>query len=164
MLNATPLPAPLRLYTGRVDADWIDVNNHMNARYYGLVIYDAHVLLTEYLGLGGDYVAASNCSKVVAESHCVYERELMLGDPIEVVSWLLAVDAKRLHFVHELYHAEHGYRAALGEQVDVHVDLALRRSAPFPPALFARLSAIAAAHSALPPPAKIGRRVGFARG
>lgn len=163
MSNPAPITAPLRLLRTRVQPDWIDVNDHMNSRYYGLVIYDAHVLLTQYLGLGDDYVAANNCSKVVAECHIIYERELMLNDEIEVVSWLLAVDAKRLHFVHELYHAEQGYRAALGEQLDIHVDLTQRRSAPFAPALYERLSAIAAAHAALPPPAKLGRRVGFGR-
>lgn len=163
MPRDTVIEAPLRLLRTRVQPEWIDVNNHMNARYYGLVIYDAHVLLTEYLGLSNDYVAATNCSKVVAESHIIYERELMLGDEIEVVSWLLAVDAKRLHFAHELYHAQQGYRAALGEQLDIHVDLRLRRSAPFAPEVYRRLAAVAAAHAALPPPAGLGRRVGFSR-
>lgn len=153
------IPAPYRVFRTEVTPEWIDVNAHMNARNYGLIIYDAHELFTNYLQLGDDYVASTRCGKVVVENHCIFERELLLGDKIEVVSWLLGVDNKRLHFFHELYNVGAGYRAAAGEQIDVHVDLQTRRSTPFPPAVHARLSAIAAAHAALPPPAKVGRRV-----
>ena len=118
-----------------VPCEWIDVNEHMNATRYGLVIYDAHYNFTQQIGLGDDYVAQYDCGKVVVESHMVYEREIVLGDELEVVSWLLAVDAKRMHFFHELYNRSKGCRAATSEQVDVHVDLRARRSAPLPEAL-----------------------------
>lgn len=115
-----------------VPREWIDVNEHMNATHFGLVVYDAHYNFTQQIGLGDAYVAEHNCSKVVLESHMVYEREIVLGDELEVVTWLLAVDAKRMHFFHELYNRSKGCRAATSEQVDVHVDLAARRSAPLP--------------------------------
>lgn len=135
---------------------WIDVNQHMNATFYGLAIYDAHVLLTEKLGLADDYVAARNMGKVVLASQIVYEREVAAGDVIEIHSWLLAVDHKRLHFFHELYNKTKGVRAATGEQVDMHVDLQLRRSCPFPDDKLAELQAVVRAHTALPRPQGVG--------
>ncbi len=150
------IAAPLRLLRTRVGEDWIDVNAHMNAQHYYSVIYAAHVLMTDYLQLSGDYVSQRQLSKVVVESHNRFERELRLGDPIEVRSWLLGVDAKRLHFFHEIWQADAGYRAGTGEQIDVHVDLRTRRSAAFPAEVLARLQAVAAAHRAIQAPANSG--------
>jgi len=151
--------APLVLLRTTVPREWIDINEHMNATHYGLVIYDAHVRLTEVLGIGEDYVRATQCSKVVVESHMVYEREVALGDEIEVRSWLLAVDAKRLHFFHELWNVTRGARAATSEQVDVHVDLKLRQSARFPEPLYQALQERVREMLAVPAPRGVGSRI-----
>lgn len=158
-----PIPAPFRQYSTVVAPDWIDVNEHMNARYYTIVIYNAHALFSEYVGIGEEYVRNNRCGKSVVESHLIYERELLLGDRIEVASRLLAVSDKRLHFYHEVFNVDRGYRAAVGEQLDIHVDLTARRASPLPADLRARLETIAAAHSQLPAPDKIGRCVTMAR-
>lgn len=39
-----------RGYRTVVASEWIDVNDHMNARFYASVIYDAHVMFTTHLG------------------------------------------------------------------------------------------------------------------
>jgi acyl-CoA thioester hydrolase len=150
------IETPLRLLTATVPQDWIDVNAHMNSQHYHTVIYQAHVLMTDYLQLSGDYVSQRQLSKVVVESHNRFERELRLGDPIEVRSWLLGVDAKRLHFFHEIWQTQAGYRAGTGEQIDVHVDLRTRRSAAFPAEVLARLQAVAVAHQTVQAPANSG--------
>lgn len=136
--------------------DWIDVNQHMNATHYTLVVYDAHVALTDILGLGDAYVAQTNCGKVVLESHLVYQREVGLGDELEVRSWLLAVDAKRLHFFHELYNLSRGCRAATAEQVDMHVDLEARRSTAFPQWKLRELQDVVRRMLAVPYPEGVG--------
>ena len=148
-----------RRYRTVVAPEWIDVNDHMNARFYTSVIYDAHVMFTTHLGLGDDYVAARHCGKVVVESHVVYERELRLGEEIGVVSRLLAIDDKCMHFVHELMNLDQGCRAALAEQLDIHVDLESRRAAPLPEEVRQRLSALVSAQAAAPLPAKLGRAI-----
>jgi acyl-CoA thioester hydrolase len=157
------IPTPFRQYSTTVPPEWIDINDHMNARYYTIVIYSAHSLFSEYIGFGENYVRASGCGKSVVESHLIYERELRVGDRIEVATRLLAVEGKRLHFYHEIFNAEQGYRAAVGEQLDIHVDLNSRRSALLPVDLLANLQAIAAAHATLPAPDKVGRSVTMAR-
>src|SRR5690606_11838375 len=153
--------ALFRSYRTIVAPEWIDVNEHMNARFYAAVIYDAHVLFTARIGLGDDYVAARRCGKVVVESHMVYERELRLGDEIGVVSRLLAVDDKRMHFAHELMNLGRGYRAALAEQLDLHMDLESRRAAPLPQDIRERLAALVRSQREAPLPEKLGRAVGL---
>ncbi|WP_372865322.1 thioesterase family protein, partial [Spongiibacter sp.] len=125
-----------------VPSEWIDVNGHMNATHYGLAVYDAHFNFTEEIGLGEAYVNETSCGKAVLESHMVYEREVSEGDKLEIKSWLLAVDHKRLHFFHEVYNVTKGFRAATSEQVDIHIDLNKRASAPFPNSLYIKLQKI----------------------
>lgn len=137
-------------------AAWIDINQHMNATHYTLVVYDAHVQLTDMLDLADDYVQRTGCGKVVLESHLVYEREVGLGDRLEVRSWLLAVDAKRLHFFHELYNLSRGCRAATAEQVDMHVNLQRRRSALFPDWKLQELQGVVRDMLVVPAPAGVG--------
>lgn len=142
-----------------VPAEWIDINGHMNATRYGLAVYDAHVNFTEALGLGEAYVQATGCGKAVLESHLIYEREASLDDELEIRSWLLAVDTKRLHFFHEMVNLTRGFRTAAAEQVDIHIDLAARRSCVFSPAMYTQLQAVVSHHLAQPQPQGVGSRI-----
>ncbi|SEL52915.1 (3S)-malyl-CoA thioesterase [Colwellia chukchiensis] len=150
---------PFSKFASKIPADWVDFNGHMNTKYYGLVIYDAHIAFTEHLDLGERYRYANNCSKALVESHCIFERELCEGDKIEVISWLLSVDHKRLHTFHEIYCTNKGYRAAAGEHLDVHIDLTTRRVSPFPDDVFQRLQLIEQQYNKLPKPYKVGSRI-----
>lgn len=125
-----------------VPAEWIDVNGHMNATHYMLAVYEAHVTLTQAIGLGDAYVDETNCGKAVLESHMVYEREVGEGDEIQIFSWVLAVDEKRIHFFHELMNITRDCRAATSEQLDIHMDLTARRTSPIPEAIRIKLQEI----------------------
>lgn len=140
----------------QVKESWIDVNGHMNATHYGLLIYQAHAAHSEKLGFDDDYVQQFKCGKAVLESHMRYEREAALGDELEVRCWLLAVDHKRLHFFHELCNLSRGCRSACSEQVDIHIDLAARRSAPLPEFLQSRLRKQVEQNLSQPLPEAIG--------
>lgn len=156
-LENLELTNPFSGYQTHVKAEWIDVNNHMNARFYSEVIYFAHELFTQVLGLGDDYVAAENRSKVVVESHILYEREIMAGTRLGVTTWLIAIDDKRLHFAHALNNLDDGYRAAFSEQLDLHVDLNTRRVTPFSDQLRAHLNSITAMLPMSERPQPLGR-------
>jgi acyl-CoA thioester hydrolase len=153
------MPAPVRTLNIVVPPEWIDVNGHMNATHYGLVIYDAHFNFTREIGLGDEYVKATQCGKAVLESHMVFEREICLGDELEVVSWLLAVDSKRLHFFHELYNVSKNCRAAISEQVDIHIDINLRKSSPLPECLYIELQSRVKENLATDQPQGVGSRI-----
>jgi acyl-CoA thioester hydrolase len=89
----------------------------------------------------------------------MYEAELLLGEQARVVTWVLGVDAKRVHLAHEMYRLDDGRRAATQELMYLHVDLRIRKVAPWPDAVRARIEAAAAAHALHPRPDWIGRRI-----
>ena len=129
-----------------VGSERIDINGHMNSTQYGLIIYDAHYLFCCALGFGEPYVEKTTCGTVVLESHMRYEREIFEGDKLTVNSWLLAVDEKRMHYFHELINVTRGFRAATSEQIEMHVDLATRKSAAFPKDVGLNLQSVVRSH------------------
>jgi hypothetical protein len=50
-------------------------------------------------------------------------RELHAGDKVKVTLQMLDHDAKRMHYVQEMYHAEEGWLACVLEAICMHVDL-----------------------------------------
>ncbi|MEV0354814.1 thioesterase family protein [Nocardia sp. NPDC050697] len=123
---------PVISHRCRVDESWIDFNDHMNAMYYGIVVYRGQEKLSELIGMGADYTERTGLGKVIVQSTLGFERELLRGDELEIRSWLLGVDSKRFHVLHEVFSLGSGYRAAVSEQLDLHFDLAGRRSCPMP--------------------------------
>ena len=153
------IPAPFARYEGEVLPAWIDANGHMNLAYY-IVLFDyATDMLFDALDIGIGYKNATGNGTFAAESHILYERELLAGERVRVVSRILAHDEKRLHFAHEMFAAADPRRAAAQELRDLHIDLARRPVAPFPPAARERGARAAAAHAGLPWPDWVGRRI-----
>ena len=61
-----------------------------------------------------------------------YLRELNAGDPVRVTFQLLDYDAKRMHYFEQLFHADEGWVSATSENMSLHVDMAAKKTAPFP--------------------------------
>lgn len=155
--------APLALHLESVDPAWIDYNGHMNLAYYMLAFDHATDAFFDYIGLGVSYLEGNNCSTFALEAHMTYERELVAGDPMRFETQLLDHDAKRLHYMHAMYHAEDGYLASTNELISLHVDMTQRRSSPMPRSVIERLDQVAAAHRALPRPPQAGRVISLGR-
>lgn len=158
------IEAPLRIYRDRVRPEWIDYNGHMNMAYYVMAFDFAIDAFFDYLGIGRDYMRAADCSIFAVEMNVSYIREVHDGDPLAFRTWLLGHDAKRLHYYHEMYHADEGWLAAGCELMSLHIDMSTRRTAPFPDDIMARLDQVAAAHAAIPPPERVGRRIAMPGG
>jgi len=157
------IPAPLTLHRESVQPAWIDYNGHMNLAYYMLAFDHATDAFFDYLGLGEAYLKANDASTFTLEGHITYDRELMAGAAMRFETQLLAHDAKRLHYIHFMYHADEGYLASTNELISLHVDMTARKSAPMPEAVSARLDAVAAAHGKLPHPEQAGRVISIVR-
>jgi acyl-CoA thioester hydrolase len=153
------LLAPFDRFRSEVLPAWIDYNGHMNLAYYTVLFDQATDILFDELGLGLDYRQQRKLGTFVAETHNLYERELLVGARVRVATQIIAIDEKRMHVGHEMFALEGGHRAATQELMFLHVDLAARRVSPFPPDMYARVAAAAAAHSALPRPDWAGRRI-----
>jgi len=155
--------APIDSHRETVRPEWIDYNGHMNVAYYVLAFDHATDVLFDALGMGETYRDATDHSTFSLQIQVTYLRELQLGAPIRVTTQLIDHDVKRLHYFHEMYHAEDGYRAATCECLSIHVNLSARRSAPLPDDIQTRLVALMAAHRDLPRPAEVGRVIAIRR-
>jgi acyl-CoA thioester hydrolase len=157
----TDLEAPFDRYRDVVRPEWIDHNQHLNMGYY-LVVFDyATDEFLRWAGLDEAHRRQRQVTTFCLEAHVTYHREVRAGDPLRFTTRLLAYDAKRVHYFHEMYHAGEGYLAATNELLSLHVSQGTRRSAPMAPEVLARLARILQAHAALPRPPQVGRRIGL---
>jgi acyl-CoA thioesterase FadM len=147
--------APLRLYRTHVEPDWVDYNGHMTEAAYLTAAGWASDALFRYIGDDEAYREAGH-SFYTVETHIHYLLEVDVNEPIEFTTQVLGVDAKRLHFVHEMFHGDTGALLCTVEQMLVHVDMAAGRSVAILPHVAEALQAIATAHEPLPVPPRVG--------
>jgi len=158
------IAAPLDVYRDVVRPEWIDNNGHMNMGYY-LVVFDfATDAFFPWVGLDRAHRERHGVTTFCLEAHVTYQRELHAGDPLRFTTRLLGYDAKRIHYVHEVYHAAHGYLAATNELMSLHVSRETRRATPMARSVLDRLARILAVHDTLPRLPHIGRRIGLDAG
>jgi acyl-CoA thioester hydrolase len=156
------IDAPFDAYRDVVRPEWIDHNRHMNMGYYVVVFDLATDEFFRWVGLDAGHRESHKVTTFCLEAHVTYHREVREGDPLRFTTQLLAYDAKRLHYIHFMYHATEGYLASTNELMSLHVDLATRRGASMAPPILQRLAAIQAVHARLPRPPQVGRVIGLA--
>jgi acyl-CoA thioester hydrolase len=155
--------APIRSPAMTVEPQWIDYNGHLNLAYYQVLFDRATDGLFAALGIGADYAAARNLSMFALEAHISYLREIGEGERVHADSQILDHDDKRLHIFQTLIRSDDGFVSATCEIMQLHVDMAIRRAAPFPTDRMEVIAAFAAAHANLPVPERAGRRIGIPR-
>jgi acyl-CoA thioester hydrolase len=154
-------PVPYLGSVMAIEPPWIDYNGHLNMAYYNVLFDRAVDELWLRLGIGPAYMKARGGSTFTAECHVRYLREIHLEDPARVSILVVAADEKRIHTFQELRHATEGWLSATSENMTIHIDMAARKVAPFPPDIAARVRALAEAHSAVARPDGIGRNIGM---
>ena len=159
MTLADDVPAPFLSSVMQIEPQWIDYNGHLNMAYYNVMFDRAIDELWLRLGIGPEYLKERHHSTFTAECHVRYLREIHLGDPVQIAILLVEADEKRIHTFQELRHATEGWVSATSENMSVHINMDLRKTAPFPADIRARIEAVAQAHSAVPRPEGIGRKI-----
>ena len=76
---------------------------------------------------------------------------------------LRGADTKRMHYFHEMFHAEGGHRVAAQELIALHIDMRVRRVAPFPADRQAVLADALRARAGMKLPEGVGRRITMPR-
>jgi len=145
--------------SGNVLPEWIDINDHMNVAYYLLAFDQAVDALWARFGLTDEYVRAHNSSTIAVESHVTWQREVVEGAPYVVTVQILAFDDKRIHQFQRMYHAEEGFLAATCEWMNLHFDTSIRRVAPWPDEIRARVAEFADNQGKDPWPAEAGQHM-----
>lgn len=144
---------------GQVLPAWIDINEHMNVAYYLLAFDQAVDALWDRFGMTDDYIRTHNSSTIAVEAHVTWQREIVAGAPYVVTSQILAFDDKRIHQFQRMYHAAEGFLAATCEWMNLHFDPGIRRVAPWPDAIRARIAAFTDKQGAQAWPAEAGHRM-----
>jgi acyl-CoA thioester hydrolase len=148
-------------FTCTVRPEWIDNNGHMNMGYYVVVFDLATDDWMRRIGLDEAHRRTRQVTTFCLEAHVTYHQEVREGDPLRFTTRLLAFDAKRIHYIHAMYHRESGYLAATNELMSLHVSQGTRRAAPMAPEILERLEAMQRAHDRLPRPPQVGRVMGL---
>ncbi|WP_233488975.1 thioesterase family protein [Rhodovulum sp. 12E13] len=144
-----------------IPPDWTDYNGHMNELHYMEAAARANDRFMEMIGADAAYVAAGR-SYFTAENHVCYLREMHGGERLQVTTQVLVGEGKKMLLFHRVLNAA-GETCATVESMQLHVDLATRKTCPPDDAVAERLGAWAAAHSALPRPEQAGRGIGAPR-
>ena len=142
---------------GRVVPEWIDINDHMNVAYYLLAFDQAVDALWATFGLTEEYVRTHSSSTIAVESHVTWQREIVEGDAFVVTAQVLAFDDKRIHQFQRMYNAEQGFLVATCEWMNLHFDTDIRRVAPWPDEIRARIADFADNQGQHPWPAEAGQ-------
>jgi len=137
--------------------EWCDYNRHMNLAYYVLVFDHATDAFWHELGIGLEYRDRTDHSTFTVESHITYDQEVLEGDEVRCTTQLLGFDDKRIHYFHRMYHVRNDYLAATTELLGVHVDLTIRRVAPMPNDIRARLGETMDSHRHFVQPDQVGQ-------
>ena len=148
-------------FTCVVRPEWIDNNGHMNMGYYVVVFDLATDEWMRVVGLDPAHRRVRAVTTFCLEAHVTYHREVREGDPLRFTTRLLGYDTKRIHYIHEMYHAGSGYLVATNELMSLHVSQETRRGAPMAAEVLARLGGILASHERLPRPPQVGRVIGL---
>jgi len=159
--NAPNPHRPLSLHEEPVIADWVDYNGHMNVAYYVLVFDHATDALLDHLDIGERYRNDTGGSVFVVETHVTYLQEVMLDDRLKVTTRIIDSDEKRLHVFHAMYQDGADDVVATGEFMILHVDLATRRSSPFPAHAQDMMKALSEKHRGADTPPQLGRSIGI---
>jgi acyl-CoA thioester hydrolase len=144
---------------GTVLPEWIDLNRHMNVAYYLLAFDHAVDELWGRFGLTEEYVRTHSSSTIAVESHVTWQREVVEGAPYVITTQILAFDDKRIHQFQRMYHREEGFLAATCEWMNLHFDTNVRRVAPWPEKIRARIAEFADNQGRHPWPEEAGRRM-----
>ena len=132
--------------------DYLDANNHMNVMWYTHLFSCAMQEIFVRVGLTSDYFEKNHAGTFALEGHIRYFNEVRVGQQVTVRTRFIGRSDRRFHFIHYMSNDDRQVLSATMESIGTHVDLQIRRSAPFPPQIAAAFDRLAAEHSKLPWP------------
>lgn len=135
--------------------EWTDRNDHVNIRYFTAVFDDAGDAFYPTVGLSDEAHRGRQSGTMDLEHHTHFLREVRPGDCLAVYLRIAGVGPKRFHYLMFLLNESTGQLASIFECVNTFVDLARRKSAPWPEDVRAALESLLEKHQALPWPAPV---------
>lgn len=140
-----------RYVEATVEAGWLDYLGHVNYLEYQRVADEATDRLWRELHEGRDIEARAGAEYAIVELQIRFQRELKLGDRIQVETRVIGYDDKRLSLQHDVMRG--GELCCRIVFVALSFHLSDRKVRPFQPAVLARLAALYAPVTEAPLPA-----------
>ncbi|GAB4521362.1 MAG: acyl-CoA thioesterase [Anaerolineae bacterium] len=128
---------------------FLDEMGHMNVMYYMHIFDRAAWGIFNVFGVTFKDVERTQLGMFALRQVITYLAEVHVGQTVAVRSRVLAVSAKRLHFMHFMVNETTGVLACTLEALASQADLRIRRSAAFPEDIRVRIEALVEAHSQL---------------
>jgi acyl-CoA thioester hydrolase len=132
-----------------VPESYRDTNGHMNIRWYMAIFDDAGDVMHEWRGLTAGYHRQHGTGTFDLEHHVNYLNEVMPGEEVAVYLRFVAQSEKRLHYLMFMVNRTRGKLAAIFECINAFADLSVRKTAPWPPEVAAKVAAAIAVQSQL---------------
>lgn len=143
----------------KIQPEWIDHNGHLNVAYFVLAFDFATDSVYEEWGIGLEYQKNSGCSVYTLGMNVDYLKELFVDEEVNIITQLLDLDQKRIHYFHTMTHADTGEVVATNECLAINVKLSSKRSAHFPIEVQQKLADVFELHAKKKRPDKCGRHL-----
>jgi acyl-CoA thioester hydrolase len=132
-----------------VPAEYLDLNNHMNMRWYVALFDDASDTLHDHLGLTREFRSASGTGTMDLEHHTWFINEVAAGSQICIYTRMVARSARMIHYLMFMVNESTDNVAAHFECVNALVDLQARKITAYPAEILERIDAMLAEQSQL---------------
>jgi len=140
----------LETWRGVVYPAELDHMGHMNVQYYTAKFDQGTWQLFNQVGLSNRFLRDNKRGMAAVDQHTRYLAEVMAGDVLVVKSTILEIRDKVIRFRHQMYNLENAAatEVANSELIAVYMDLAVRKSCPFPAAIVQNCQAVITAAQA----------------
>jgi carnitine 3-dehydrogenase len=128
---------------------------HMNVMWYTYLFGQSTGGLFDLIGLTDQYFQANNAGSFALEQRFRYLAEVRVGEKVTLRSRMLGHSSKLLHAIHIMTKGDTDVIAATGEFIGAHVDMHVRRTSPFPPAILESLDRLIVEHGRVESDARI---------
>ena len=153
-MNGIDLSALPATYEATIPEDYLDMMGHMNIAWYLHLFMRATGGVFEMIGLNHAYMESQHAGTFALETHTRYLSEVRVDHHITLRTRFIDRSPKRLHLLHFMFNNDKQDVASTYEVISAHIDMNIRRMAPYPPFIADKFDAILAEHRALdwPPP------------
>lgn len=137
------------LHRATIPPEYLDAMQHMNVRWYMALFDEGAWRFFASFGMNAEYYRTRQAGGFALKHFVQYFAEVRLGETVAIRGRVLGRTAKRVHFMLFMVNETTDRLAATLEALGSHADMRVRRTAPYPEDLAARLDALIAEQAAL---------------
>ncbi len=143
------------MHRATIPESYLDEMGHMNVMWYTYLFGQATDGLFNQIGLTEQYFTSNQAGSFALEQRFRYLAEVRVGQSVAIRSRVLGHSTKLLHAMHIMTKDDDEVIAATGEFIGAHIDMRVRRTAPFPAHILQSLDQLQTEHGKIDADARI---------